>query len=53
MLFGRTLTFDQFRKTGQKKAALTAVSFRQLIGFSASWAKHIVQNDYRIRKVLV
>jgi hypothetical protein len=41
MLFGRKLTFDWFRQVGQKKAALTAVTFRQLFGFSASWAKHI------------
>lgn len=51
MIFWGKLTFDGFRQIGQKNAALTAVSFRQLFGFSASWAKHIVQNDYRTRKV--
>jgi hypothetical protein len=41
------------RQIGQKKTALAAVSFRQLFGSSAFWAKHIVEDDFRIRKVLI
>ena len=53
MIFGRKLTVDQVRQIGEKKTALTAVGVRQLFGFSASWAKHIVVDDCRIGKVLV
>ena len=47
MLLRRRLAFRGPRQIGQKQTALTTVTFRQLLGFSASWAKHAMQNDSR------
>jgi hypothetical protein len=43
MVLGGKLPFDGFRQVGQEKAALAAVSFRALFGFSTSWTKHTIQ----------
>jgi hypothetical protein len=53
VVFGGKLAFQGLRQVWQEKTALTAVSLWLLFGFSASWAKHIVQNDYGMKKFLI